>query len=247
MATYLQVRIAGEEASYAAQAAQAAFALADGLEAQLSRFRPDSELSRIAQLGPGEQMRLSEPVLACLELAKRMEEATSGAFSISPSAMKSHLAQPLWSLPPATYSIRCESGRLEFDPGAIGKGFVLDRMGEVLREWDCPAFLLVAGGSSILAGDPPTGTEGWSCNYGNETPPRCRLLANASMSASGQAVQGLHIVDPRSGKPVPEHPRVWALSPTAAESDALSTACMVLSREEIGRIVLAHAEWQVIV
>ena len=51
MATQFQVRIAGEEKTYAAQAAQAAFALADDLESHLSRFRANSDISRIAATG----------------------------------------------------------------------------------------------------------------------------------------------------------------------------------------------------
>src|SRR5437763_529413 len=80
MATHFQVRICGQEADYAAQAAHAAFALADGLEALLSRFKETSEISQIAQLSLGEWNRLSEPVFACLEIARAMETATHGAF-----------------------------------------------------------------------------------------------------------------------------------------------------------------------
>ncbi len=71
MATQFQVRIAGEEKIYAAQAAQAAFALTDDLESRLSRFRANSDIARIARLVPGEKLRLGEPVFACLEIAKK--------------------------------------------------------------------------------------------------------------------------------------------------------------------------------
>ena len=80
MATQFQVRIAGEEKTYAAQTAQAAFALADELESHLSRFRANSDISQIAQLATGGVLRLSEPAFACLEIAKRMERITAGAF-----------------------------------------------------------------------------------------------------------------------------------------------------------------------
>src|SRR5665213_369991 len=109
MATEFQVRIAGEEKTYAAQTAQAAFAQADALESHLSRFRADSGISRIAQLAPGTTLRLSEPVFACLEIAKKMEMATRGAFSISAAALQSQSAMPHWTLLPETFSIRCDS------------------------------------------------------------------------------------------------------------------------------------------
>src|SRR6185369_7741696 len=168
MATQFQVRIADEDRSYAAQAAQAAFALTDQLESLLSRFRANSDIAQIAQLAPGEQMRLSEPVFACLQTAKKMEAATRGAFSVSAAALKSQPAPPQWTLIADQFSIRCDAGKLDFDLGAIGKGFALDRMAEVLREWDCQGFLLVAGGSSILAGEPPAGEPGWSCGLGDD-------------------------------------------------------------------------------
>jgi thiamine biosynthesis lipoprotein len=245
MATQFQVRLAGGEQTYAAQAAQAAFALTDELESQLSRFRPNSDIAQIAQLAPGEKLRLSEPVFACIETAKKMELATRGAFSISAAALKTQPARPQWSLWPDQFSIRCEGGRLEFDLGAIGKGFALDRMAEILREWDWPAFLLVAGGSSILAGDAPPGIPGWSCGLGDDNSWRRYRLANGSLSGSGLSVQGQHILDPRTGGPGHRRRRAWALADNAAESDALSTAAMVLSEADIAGVVAESPRWLV--
>ena len=246
MATEFQVRIADQEHTYAAQAAQAALALADELESVLSRFRANSEISQIAQLSPGEKLRLSEPVFACLQIARRMEFATVRAYSATPAALKTQPTLPLWALPENGFSIRCDSGRLEFDLGAIGKGFALDRMGELLREWDCPAFLLVAGGSSIVAGDAPPGTPGWSCGLGDDNSPHRFWLQNCSLSGSGLAIKGQHILDPRTGTPARRQNRAWALADTGAESDALSTACMVLDEIEIARCVAKNPRWLVI-
>ena len=245
MATQFQVRIAGEEKTYAAQATQAAFALTDELEARLSRFRANSEISQIAQLAVGEKLRLSEPVYACLELARKMEFASRGAFSVTAAALKNQPTQPLWALIEKEFSIRCDSGRLEFDLGAIGKGFALDRMAELLREWECPAFLLVAGGSSILAGDAPPETEGWSCGLGDDHSPQRYWLKNISLSGSGLAVKGKHILDPRTGLPSSRRNRAWALTAVAAESDALSTACMILDEPEILTAMKGHDDWLV--
>ena len=237
MATEFQVRIAGQEKTYASQTAQEAFALVDELESRLSRFRADSEISQIAQLAPGEKLRLGEPVFACLEIVKKMELATRGAFSISAAALQSQPMQPQWTLLKKQFSIRCDVGKLEFDLGAIGKGFALDRMAEVLREWSCESFLLVAGGSSILAGNAPSGTAGWECNLSDDHSQRRYRLKNCSLSGSGLAVKGPHILDPRTGKPAQRQNRAWALSETAAESDALSTACMVLDEGDLPEII----------
>jgi thiamine biosynthesis lipoprotein len=243
MATYFEVRIADEDRAYAAQAAQAALDLLDRLESHLSRFRANSDIAQVAALAPGEKMHLSEPAFACLEIAKKMEFATLGGFSPTAAAMQTQGCFPQWTLLPEELSIQCESGRLQFDLGAIGKGFALDRMAELLRRWDCPAFLLVAGGSSILAGDPPKETAGWSCGLGAEDAPKRLFLTDASLSGSGLAVKGNHIFDPRTGRPALRQNRAWALATTAAESDALSTACMVLNERELEEVLAQDDSW----
>jgi thiamine biosynthesis lipoprotein len=172
-----------------------------------------------------------------------MELATHGAFSVAAAALQSQSALPQWTL--RDFSVRCDSGKLEFDLGAIGKGFALDRAAEVLREWSCPTFLLVAGGSSILAGDAPADMAGWSCGLGDDNSPRRYWLKNASLSGSGLAVKGKHILDPRTGQPAQRQNRAWALCDTAAESDALSTACMVLDEAEVGEILAVEKSWLV--
>jgi thiamine biosynthesis lipoprotein len=245
MATQFQVRIAGEEKVYAAQAAQAAFALTDGLESRLSRYRANSDVSQIGQLYPGDILRLSEPVFSCLEIAQKMELATRGAFSVTAAALKTQDTMPQWALLREQFSIRCDSGKLEFDLGAIGKGFALDRMAELLREWDCPAFLLVAGGSSVLAGNAPAQTPGWSCGLGEHNSRERYWLTGGSLSGSGLAVQGRHIFDPRTGAPAHRLDRVWALADSGAESDALSTAMMVLPESEIAGVLAGKPGWLV--
>jgi thiamine biosynthesis lipoprotein len=243
MATYFEVRIADEEGTYAAQAAQAAFDLLEKLESHLSRFRASSGIAQIAQLASGQKMRLSEPTFACLEIAKKMELATRGAFFATSAALQTQTRLPQWNLLPGELSIQCESGQLQFDLGAIGKGFALDRMAELLRSWDCPSFLLVAGGSSILSGDPPQDAAGWSCGLGDDHATQRFLLAHTSLSGSGLAVKGSHILDPRTGRPALRQNRAWALADTAAESDALSTACMVLSEQELEEVLVKHPQW----
>jgi thiamine biosynthesis lipoprotein len=243
MATFFQVRLATEEQNYAAQAARVAYDLLDHLEGLLSRFRENSEISQIAGLLPGEKLRLAEPTFCCLETAREMEAATAGAFSVTAAALRTQETPPQWSLSREDFSIRCDAGRLELDLGAIGKGFALDRMAQELADWDCSSFLLSAGGSSVLVGAPPPGKPGWSVGLSDDVASRRFWLRQCSLSGSGIAVKGEHIVDPRSGESARERSRAWALAPTAAQSDALSTACMVLNEKEIAERLRDRTEW----
>ena len=247
MATFFDLRIFHEDATYAGQAAQGAFDRVDDLEARLSRFRPQSEIQRIARLLPGQSLRLSEDTFDCLTLARKMERATRQAFSPTPAALQYKSTMPEWSLSPVELSICCERGLVEFDLGAIGKGFALDRMADLLRQWDCFSFLLIVGGSSIVAGDAPAGLDGWSCGLGDEDAPQRLLLTNASLSGSGITVKGNHILNPLTGRSALRQSRTWALCDTAAESDALSTAAMVLPELELTEVLAMEPTWLVLV
>jgi thiamine biosynthesis lipoprotein len=58
-------------------------------------------------------------------------------------------------------------------------------------------------------------------------------LCRAALSASGVAVQGRHLIDPRTGAPARRLTRAWSLADTAARADALSTAFFVFDDAEV--------------
>ncbi len=138
MATHFQVRINCNERMYAAQAAQAAFDMVDSLEARLSRFRSNSDITRIGDSGAWRE-DAPERTGLCLPANRGADGAgdASCAFCATPAALQNQLSLPQWSLLPDEQSVLCVSGQLQFDLGAIGKGFALDRMAELLRQWDC--------------------------------------------------------------------------------------------------------------
>ena len=83
MNTVFEVYAAHADARYAAQAAQAAFALVDRLEGELSRFRPNSDITRINHLTAGESARVGEAALECLLIARHLYDLTDGAFDVA--------------------------------------------------------------------------------------------------------------------------------------------------------------------
>lgn len=243
MATEWQLRIADQERSYAASVAQTCFAEVSRLEQLMSRFRTDSEISHISQLATGETYRLTEPVFACLAEAREYETLTRGTFSIT---ARQGTGLTGWDLDPANFTILCKQAPLFMDLGAIGKGFALDRCTPILADWGVASYLLVAGGSSVLAGEAPVGKKGWNTGLGDEVVKSRWWLRHGSLSGSGLAAQGQHIVDPRSGRAAAIRHRAWAIAAKASIGDALSTAAMLLGEAELAEIMIGRTDARII-
>jgi len=248
MTTTFEIRIAHEDAAYARQASLAAFQTTARLEKLLTRYRDGSEISQLRHLIPGETLRLSVDTFSCLQLACEMQQMTGGAFDPGLGAQMDRARGEVPMLPDATdgsrgqlildpgnFTARCVRAPVNLDLGAIGKGFTLDRMAEDLKEWDIARALLISGGSSILALSEPGPDAGpaWEITLAGWHRVQLR---SGSLSASGTAVKGAHILDPRDGSPAQGPRRTWALAPSAAISDALCTAWILLDPEEIQQV-----------
>jgi thiamine biosynthesis lipoprotein len=78
--------------------------------------------------------------------------------------------------------------------------------------------------------------------------PKRVLLCRRALSSSGTEVKGRHIIDPRTGRPAEGHLAAWVSHPTAAVSDALSTAFMSMSSKEVRRYCEKHPDvWALLV
>lgn len=242
MATTFAIIVAGRPAEYARQAAAAAFRELERLESELSRYLDSSDIGRANQLAEGESLTLGEDALNCLVQAAEFSALTERAFDPAYATARpagSGPDEPLFALDPAAHTLISLTPRLHLDLGAIGKGYALDRMAEVLREWDITAACLHGGGSSVLALGAPAGQAGWSIGIADRT----FLLANRAASGSGLAVQGEHIADPRTWQAAGRSRRAWALAPTAAASDAISTAFFVMDDNAVAAFCRAHPEY----
>jgi len=240
MATLFEIRCVHADPGYASQAAQAAFQLVDRLEQEQSRFVPNSDVSRINHLSAGQATRVSPSTMECLEIARRTYDLTAGAFDISVGSGLEGL-----DFVPEEFTVVARSGGVRLDLGGIAKGYAVDRVAELLEEWEILRALVHGGWSSVLALEPPPDGQGWTLTLSAPEPGEKRVLARLSarqksVSASGTR-KGDHILDPRTGRPVRRR-AVWvavggreegnAGSP-ATFAETLSTAFMVLPAEEV--------------
>lgn len=246
MATFFEIAIAHHPSDYARHAATAAFSELDRLEDELSRFIETSYIARANRLVRGESMVISPDVLECLLIAADLTVATGRTFdpgyaSERPPELPPDL--PPYTLDPATHQLTSQAVRLQLDLGAVGKGYALDCMAATLREWGITDACLNGGGSSVLAlGAIAPDERGWPVGLGEGSSYRTLPLTNASLSGSGVAEKGAHLIDPRTGRPASRTERTWALAPSAAQADALSTAFFLMDEGDLAALCATHPE-----
>ncbi len=269
MATVFEIFIQYDNANYAQQAAHEAFHELDRLEQELSRFLPNSDIARINQLTPQGTICLGEAAFACLQQSLLVHAATHGAFDITvgplvdiwrnadksprtPSAQElEHARQRVgmqhFKLDEAQHTITLLNEHpLGLDLGAFGKGYAVDCLAELLREWSISTALIHGGMSSLFAmGDPFATAPGWPVAINNpwQRAQRVATVHARECALSGSGLQkGQHIIDPRSGQPALGPRAAWAATPTAARSDGISTALMLMSAEDVATYCAAHAD-----
>lgn len=247
MATHWEIAIATPERDYARYGAEAAFRELDRLENLLSRYVESSDIARANRLARGATTHVSPETLECLLIAADIALATGRAFDpayASRRAPDQPPEAPAFTLDPESHTLTAQADRLHLDLGAVGKGYALDRLADLLRaDWKIDSACLNAGGSSLLAfGESEPGVHGWPAGLGEGAHHRTVLLDATSLSGSGTAVKGEHLIDPRAGAPATRTMRTWALAPTAAQADALSTAFFVMTEPEIAALCAAHPQ-----
>lgn len=220
------------------------------LELRWSRFIPESEISQINGLPPGEALFLSDWTRRCLVEAIQANLATDGLFDAclpGPPGPPANPA-PAFSLDADRSRIIRQRAGPVFDLGGIAKGFALDLIAAHCADLGAGDCFLSAGDSTHLAtGRVQAGMAGVP-SLREVLPP----LRAGALATSGIGVQGGHICDPATGLPPARyrHARVTVFAPTAAQADAYSTACMLMTAAEVeefaraqeGRVLIYRGE-----
>ncbi|GAB4463264.1 MAG: FAD:protein FMN transferase [Armatimonadaceae bacterium] len=237
-------------------AGEAALAEIAEVERWLSVYRPEAALYLLNARAADEPVPVDGRVWAFLQRAQEYTEQTGGTFDLTvgpllqlwnrgatdalpddaerTEALSRVGMEKMVMADPETRTVRFTRSGVRLDPGALGKGYALDRAGELLREYGIRRALLHGGTSSVVA----IGS-GWRIalqhpRLPGETLGEC-VLADAALSVS--AVHGKtfyaggrsfgHVIDPRTGFPVENNLLTAVVAPTASDAEALSTGLLV--------------------
>jgi len=263
MATEFSIRIIHSDREYASQIADRCFMKIDELELKLSRFIPDSDISRINKLEEGEQVVLDDETYRCLKIAIEAMQLTHGFFDIgmaksldifrgfkkgilNVTEYKNALElvfnekqQGSIYLDPEKPILYCIKEGIKIDLGGIGKGFALDEVATVLENYDIENFSLDAGQSTIFVKNNLNEKLHWEYPIANLKTTQVLQLKNTAVSASGFYWNDKHIFNPITGsnEEVSNYERVWISSNSAAYADAFSTAFFLMDELEIADII----------
>ena len=255
MATRFEIVLFGKDANSLRAAGDEALNEIERLEAQLSLYRPSSEIANINARAAREPVRVEPSLFTLLQQAKRLSEETEGAFDITIAPLmrawglmggkgkvpaRAELAQAracvgmhLIELNPRQFTIRFARPGVMIDLGAIGKGYAIDQAAEILREAGVTRALIHGGTSTVCA----IGAD-WKIAIEDEKQESLAVVDLKDNALSVSAVWGKsfkvgnktygHVIDPRTGKPVNRAQLAAVILPSATETDALSTALLAV-------------------
>lgn len=182
MGTALELTLYGPDPAALARARDAVLAEAQRLDALLSNWTEDSDVSRLNRTAGSGAQPVDPAVAELLEASQRHSIATRGSFDVTvgPLVELWTRAAERGALPSeseiAAARARVGAGRLRVGPGAqvrmpagmavdlggVAKGFAIDRALPLLRQAGIETALLGFGQSSSYAlGAPPGSQHGW--------------------------------------------------------------------------------------
>jgi FAD:protein FMN transferase len=245
MGTTIELFVESDDATEAFEEGEAEF---ERLEQLMSRFRSDSELSRLNDAGT---LEVSADLAEAIACALDARERTGGRFdpTVHNAVVGAGYDRTFEELPQAREGevspVRClgdvvVSGRhVEIEPGfrldlgGIGKGFAAERVAQLLAL--AGPSLVSAGGDVAVRGVPTEGT--WAVAVDDEL--------TLGLSEGGIATSGIerrrwtvggvtqhHLIDPRTGLPArSDVVRVTAVAGDAVEAEVLAKTLLLEGSE----------------
>ncbi len=274
MGTVFRITVAGMGDAQAEPLIERALDEIARLEAVLSEWQDGSEISAINHAaGQPEPIHVSPDTLRVVEAGLDVSRWSEGAFDLSWAALRGlYTFQPgERRVPPLSEvqerlqrvdwhqifvdrdasTVRLGRAGMAIGTGGIGKGYALDRAGEVLRAGGADSYMLFGGGQVQvhgLKGDRP-----WRVGIQHPRDPRSYIgfleVTDRSISTSGDYEHAFvddegrhwhHIIDLSTGLPATRSVQVTLLAPEGIYADALSTASFIMGPERaiemLGRV-----------
>lgn len=269
MGTKVQLKCFHDSEHRVRRAFEQAERTARQLESVLTDYNPHSETRQLSSLAFQHPTRVSAPLWDVLVASDKWYRLSDGAFDSSlgkltqlwrkhrrvgrvPDSSEIEAAQAAtgWQhvqLLPNQHSVRFLRDDLQLDFGAIGKGYVVDRLFDVLVEHDLVCSLVNISGN-MRVGSPPPKRQGWRIEIAplekDGKPLRQLLVADRAVATSGDlwqfsiidGVRRSHILNPSTGLGVPGPQCATVISRNATDADALATIACVLGFEQAASI-----------
>ncbi len=219
MATRFEVLLHGENPAALRAAGEEALDEIERVEAQLSLYRPTSEIAHVNARAAREPVRVSPGVFRLLEQARQLHRESGGFFDITVAPLtrcwgfmggtgkmpdagelaeaRARVGMGLVELNAEDFTVRFGRDGVMLDLGAIGKGYALGRAAELVKEAGVTSAFLHGGTSTAYGLGCPPGAEAWKVaveyppGKSAETPPIFRAaVALRDEALSVSAVWG---------------------------------------------------------
>lgn len=225
----------------------------ESVDAAMSPFRADSEVSRFNASGTCNWQALSPETCAVVRQSLAVAARSRGAFdpTVGPIVGRYGFG-PIRGVSTGSYrdiaarenAVKKSEPGLTLDLCGIAKGQALDRIVAALDVLRVTDFLIELGGEIFARGAHPDG-RAWQVGVerpapGPTTLQRIVRLDGRALATSGDAMNSFmiagrrysHIIDPRRGEPADNgFASVSVFMPAAAMADALATALMAMDPE----------------
>jgi len=253
-----------EDKEHADQLAESCFQRIKDLDAVLSDYRSDSEVSELCAKPIGKAHKVSDTLFSVIAQAQSISAKSDGAFDVTlgehTQAWRDRAMLENTSVGVTSYrdllldhdkkTITLQKP-LKIDLGGIGKGYIADQLMLIVKRAKISHAAVIVGGETVLGAAPPE-KKGWHIGIEDSEHKVIGkiVLANTALSTSGDSYQFFeaggerqsHLIDPTTKQSKVNRLNVTTIAPSATESDAWATALRILPTEEA--IKLANKEPQ---